>query len=288
MLVGESTQTLTIGNDPKDNVIIFYYKSDSTTYKVEAYIMGTDGTYPTSPTKEESGNKANVNATVKASTDPAHWITDGSATAFTFDSANENNVTSATVAADGTTVLKVYFSRNQYTLTWTVTKDDDASYKVTDSTKYYYGQTVTKKDITAPDYYTFDDWAKGKVNWPSTMPAENVNIAGELIRQRADLKISKSGMANGETAIFTVTGKGLGNDGITVMIPNGESVTIKGLAVGESYTVTEQNGWSWKYKELDARTVTLDDNGTNVRFSNTSKLIKWFTDEFYKDNRFGA
>lgn len=287
MLVGESTQTLTIGNDPKDNVIIFYYKSDSTTYKVEAYIMGTDGTYPTSPTKEESG-RANVNSTVKANTAPAHWITDGSATAFKFDNANVNNVTSATVAADGSTVLKVYFSRNQYTLTWTVTKDDDASYKVTDSTKYYYGQTVTKKDITAPDYYTFDDWAKGKVNWPSTMPAENVNIAGELIRQRADLKISKSGMANGETAIFTVTGKGLGNGGITVMIPNGESVTIKGLAVGESYTVTEQNGWSWKYKELDARTVTLDDNGTNVRFSNTSKLIKWFTDEFYKDNRFGA
>lgn len=287
MLVGESTQTLTIGNDPEDNVIIFYYKSDSTTYKVEAYIMGTDGTYPTAPTKEESG-RANVNSTANASTAPAHWITDGSATAFKFDNANVNNVTSATVAADGSTVLKVYFSRNQYTLTWTVTKDDDAKYKDSGSTKYYYGQSVTKKDITVPDYYTFDNWAKGKVNWPVTMPAEDVNIAGEFIRQRADLKISKSGMASGETAIFTVTGKGLGNGGITVMIPNGESVTIKGLAVGESYTVTEQNGWSWKYKELDAKTVTLDDNVTNVSFSNISKLINWFTDEFYKDNRFGA
>lgn len=286
MLVGDGTKTLTIGNDPKDNVIIFYYKSDSTSYRVEAYIMGTDGTYPASPTKTESG-RANVNSTVNASTDPAHWITDGSAKAFTFDSANANNVTSATVAANDSTVLKVYFSRNQYTLTWTVTKDDDASYKDTGSTKYYYGQTVTKKDITAPDYYTFDNWAKGKVAWPGTMPANDVNIAGELIRQRADLKISKSGMASGETAIFTVTGKGLGS-GITVMIPNGESVTIKGLAVGESYTVTEQSGWSWKYQELDARTVTLDDSGTSVSFSNITKLIKWFTDEFYKDNRFGA
>lgn len=285
MLVGESTQTLTIGNDPEDNVIIFYYKSDSTSYRVEAYIMDTDGTYPTSPTKTESG-RANVNSTVNASTDPAHWI-DKDSGAFTFDSTNANNITSATVAANDSTVLKVYFSRNQYTLTWTVTKDDDALYKDTDSTKYYYGQAVTKKDITVPDYYTFDNWAKGKVAWPGTMPAKNVNIAGELIRQRADLKISKSGMASGETAIFTVTGKGLGS-GITVMIPNGESVTIKGLAVGESYTVTEQSGWSWKYKELDARTVTLDDSGSNVSFSNVSKLIKWFTDEFYKDNRFGA
>lgn len=286
MLVGDSTKTLTIGNDPKDNVIIFYYKSDSTSYRVEAYIMGTDGTYPASPTKTESG-RANVNSTVNASTDPAHWITDGSAKAFTFDSANANNVTSATVAANDSTVLKVYFSRNQYTLTWTVTKDDDASYKDTASTKYYYGQTITKKDITAPAYYTFDNWEKGKVSWPGTMPAKDVNIAGELIRQRADLKISKSGMASGETAIFTVTGKGLGS-GITVMIPNGESVTIKGLAAGESYTVTEQSGWSWKYEKLDTRTVTLDDNGANVSFSNISKLIKWFTDEFYKDNRFGA
>ena len=286
MLVGDSTQSLTIGNDPKDNVIIFYYKSDSTSYRVEAYIMGTDGTYPTSPTKTES-SRANVNSTVNASTDPAHWITDGSAKAFTFDSTNANNVTSATVAANDSTVLKVYFSRNQYTLTWTVTKDDDAAYKDTASTKYYYGQTVTEKDITAPEYYTFDNWAKGKVAWPGTMPAKDVNIAGELIRQRADLKISKSGMASGETAIFTVTGKGLGS-GITVMIPNGESVTIKGLAVGESYTVTEQSGWSWKYQELAAKTVTLDDSGSNVSFSNIAKLIKWFTDEFYKDNRFGA
>lgn len=284
-VVGESEKSLTIGNDPNDNVIIFYYKSDSASYKVEAYIMDTDGTYPVSPSKTESA-KANVSSTVSASTDPAHWI-DKDSGAFKFDSANENNVTSATVAADDSTVLKVYFSRNQYTLTWTVTKDDDATYKKTDSTKYFYGQTVTKKDITAPDHYTFDNWAKGNVSWPGTMPAKDVNIAGELIRQRADLTITKSGMSSGESAIFTVTGKGLGS-GITVMIPNGESVTIKGLAAGESYTVTEQSGWSWKYKELDAKTVTLGDSGSSVSFSNISKLIKWFTDEFYKDNRFGA
>lgn len=264
------------------------YSPDISRYTVEAYIMGTDGKYPATASKTESASAA-TNSTAYASTDVAHWITDGSAKAFTFDSANTNNVLSGTVKSDGSTLLKVYISRNQYTLTWTVTKDDDSSFKLTESKKYYYGQTVNEASVDTPKFYDFDNWAKGGVSWPGNMPANDVSIAGEFIRQRTDLVISKSGMSSGETAIFTVTGKGLGSKGLTVMVPNGESVTIKDLAVGETYTVTEQNGWSWKYESKTPVERTLTNGHVEtVQFKNVPKIIKWLADEFYKDNRFGA
>ena len=94
-------------------------------------------------------------------------------------------------------------------------------------------------------------------------------------------------MKDGETAIFTVTGKELGS-GLKVIVPNGESVTIKDLPVGETYTVSEQSGWSWKYEAQDSVTRTLTKGRTaTASFTNVPKIIKWLTDEFYIDNRFG-
>ena len=277
---------ITVASD-NSAVVNVVYKPDIASYTVECYIMNTDGSYSSSPNRSESGT-GQVGSTATADTGVEHWITDGDADAFAFDKANPNNVTSATIKGDGSTVLKVYLSRNQYTLTWVVTKDDDGSYRIGDSVKYYYNQKITQATVDIPDHYDFDNWAKGGVQWPERMPKHDVSIAGELIRQRTDLVISKSGMKSGETAIFTVTGKGLGSSGLTVMVQNGESVTVKGLAVGESYTITE-GGWSWKYEATAPVSRTLT-NGSieKVSFNNIPKSISWLTDEFYKDNKFGA
>ena len=284
---GNTEKSLVIKNDYKDNVIIFYYKPDVAGYTIEAYIMGTDGKYPEKPSKTEQPPKVAIGTKVRVTTDTAYWIGDAKKDGFTFDKDNPNNIIEDTVKGDGSTVLRVYFSRNQYTLNWVVTKDDDASYNDSDSTEYYFEQPVDKPNIDVPDFYDFDNWAKGGVEWPQTMPHSNVDIAGELIRQRTDLVISKSGMKDGETAIFTVTGKELGS-GLKVIVPNGESVTIKDLPVGETYTVSEQNGWSWKYEAQDSVTRTLTNGSTaTASFTNVPKIIKWFTDEFYIDNRFG-
>ncbi len=287
-LVGENTEkSLVIKNDYKDNVITFYYKLDVAGYTIEAYIMGIDGKYPEIPSKTEQPPKAAIGTEVSVTTDTAYWIGDAKKDGFTFDKDNPNNIFEDTVKGDGSTVLKVYFSRNQYTLNWVVTKDDDTSYNDSDSKDYYFEQPVDKPDIDVPDFYDFDNWAKGGIEWPKTMPHSNVNIAGELIRQRTDLVISKSGMKDGETAIFTVTGKELGS-GLKVIVPNGESVTIKDLPVGETYTVSEQSGWSWKYEAQDSVTRTLTKGSTaTASFTNVPKIIKWLTDEFYIDNRFG-
>ncbi len=276
--------TVKVDNSAVVNVV---YAPDIAAYTVECYIMNTDGSYSSTPNRAENGS-GQVGSTASANTSPAHWITDGDDDAFAFDKDNANNIISAPISGDGSTVLKVYLSRNQYTLTWVVTKDDDSSYRVGDSVKYYYNQKVTEATVDVPEFYDFDNWAKGGVQWPEKMPKSDVSIAGELIRQRTDLVISKSGMKSGETAIFTVTGKGLGSSGLTVMVQNDESVTIKGLAVGEQYTITE-GGWSWKYEAKNPVSRTLV-NGSieKVSFNNIPKNISWLTDEFYKDNKFGA
>jgi hypothetical protein len=66
--------------------------------------------------------------------------------------------------------------------------------------------------------------------------------------------------STGHDAIFTISGKGYGTDGgspIVVAIPNGQSVTIANVYVGETYTVSEDGNWSWRYTPYSGSTNAL-------------------------------
>lgn len=88
---------------------------------------------------------------------------------------------------------------------------------------------------------------------------------------------------------------------VVVNVPAGEttgSVTIKGLTVGETYIITENTGWSWRYNlqgaaaptgatgtvvyETGSSSATYTPNGTNnqIIFTNNWVQAKWlsFTD----------
>lgn len=88
---------------------------------------------------------------------------------------------------------------------------------------------------------------------------------------------------------------------VVVNVPAGEttgSVTIKGLTVGETYTITENTGWSWRYNlqgaaaptgatgtvvyETGSSSATYTPSGTNneIVFTNNWVQAKWlsFTD----------
>jgi len=128
----------------------------STSYKVEHYLMGTDGQYPATPDHSNVYDGVKTGDTVTATT-PAH-------TGFTFDSTNTNNVLTDTVAADGSTVLKVYYKRNQHTVTYkydgTVPAGADPDEPTVEAITVlaYYGQTVTLQSVTAPAGYSFSKW----------------------------------------------------------------------------------------------------------------------------------
>ena len=74
---------------------------------------------------------------------------------FTFDSSNPKNITTANIKYDGSTVLKLYYNRNSYDVTFIVDgKQVTKSYK--------YGDTLSieepKKAETEGYTYTFDGW----------------------------------------------------------------------------------------------------------------------------------
>ncbi|MGN0757847.1 MAG: DUF5979 domain-containing protein, partial [Candidatus Ventricola sp.] len=105
-------------------------------------------------------------------------------------------------------------------------------------------------------------------------------------RNRTTLTVTKTGLTDeNESAIFTLTKK----DDTTVIarfsLKNGQSVTIDGLTVGETYTVTEESGWTWHYEGLGSETVTIQ-APREITFKNKPKPDKWLYAESSKHNVF--
>ena len=64
--------------------------------------------------------------------------------------------------------------------------------------------------------------------------------------------------------LHTVTGKGYaGADALRVGIPAGESVTVANVYVGETYTVSEEGAWSWRFTAQECGSGGLS-AGVNV------------------------
>ena len=103
-----------------------------------------------------------------------------------------------------------------------------------------------------------------------------------------DLTIKKTydnQMDPNQSAVFVVTGGDLGAEGLTVVLNKGNeySVTITGLKVGTTYTVTEKT-WTWRYGS-NQTTIKLEATGKNeVTFTNELKNNKWLTGGAYCDN----
>ena len=81
---------------------------------------------------------------------------------------------------------------------------------------------------------------------------------------------------NGTKFIFDVK---LGDTLVTtVTIEADKSVTINGLKVGETYTVTERGDWAWRYTvtcdKVDGK-ITLAASDNTITFTNTKTKDKW-------------
>ena len=105
---------------------------------------------------------------------------------------------------------------------------------------------------------------------------------------------SKDDSCYKQDTIFIVKGKGLPEDGLRVVIPRNESsVTITGLTVGQTYTVTEDSGWSWRYTatsdpENGQITLVANKAQNKIVFTNTLSKIYWLDDSDHKKNKFGV
>ncbi len=91
-----------------------------------------------------------------------------------------------------------------------------------------------------------------------------------------------------ESAIFTVKDSS-GKLVARFALQNNDSAVIDRLTVGETYTVTEENSWTWRYASVPAQTKMLvaDPNQNKVEFTNTQNQYKWLGGDNYKTNVFG-
>ena len=137
------TKTIKINKDQKTD----------TAYKVEHYKEKLDGSYELAETENLTGTTGEK-VTAKAKT-PEEYK------GFTEDTSNKDRIAEGTIAGDGSLTLKLYYTRNTYTI-----KFEDYNGSILGEEKEYrYGQTIeVPEDPTRPEdetyTYTFAGWDK--------------------------------------------------------------------------------------------------------------------------------
>ena len=176
----------TDGKMPANNLTVTgsWIADSDTTYTVETYLMGTDGTYG-EPSKEVKAGTTDTPATV------AHETKEG------FSADLDKSVLSGNIAADNSLVLKLYYSRNQYAL---YTKNDVGAeaVKVGD---VYYGAEISEPAEPGKTGYTFAGWEGYTAGM--TMPAEDVTLTAKWdanTNTAYKVVINYKDAANGDTA----------------------------------------------------------------------------------------
>lgn len=101
-----------------------------------------------------------------------------------------------------------------------------------------------------------------------------------------DLKITKHATPYDANDMFIFTVKHGDEVVAKVTLKAGESVTIKDLTVGETYTVTEDTSWSWRYSPDSAtHSITLQPSNNEVTVTNTLDNNNWLGASSYAINR---
>lgn len=133
------------------------FSAGTVAYTVETYVMDVNGNYGDAATENKS---ATTGETVSVTPEAREGF-----------SVAAESVLSGTIAADGSLVLKVFYSRNQYTLT-----AEGVAYT------FYYGAAVSVADPVKA-HYTFAGW---EPELPETMPAHDVTVVAKWTEDDAD------------------------------------------------------------------------------------------------------
>lgn len=157
--------TVTVAND--HTLTAAWNARGDTQYTVEYWTEGLDGAYAVERKDNCSGQTGSV---VTAA--PEQIL------GFTHDQTDSRNVLSGTVTGDGSLVLKLYYTRNQYTVTYY-----DGDTQIGKPEAHLYGETLTALEYSK-NGYRFDGWytdmALTRRYVFSTMPAENLALYAKL------------------------------------------------------------------------------------------------------------
>ena len=154
---------------PAENVTITgsFTANGETPYKVEHYQQNLEDDGYTLADTENLTGETDTTATANPKT----------YTGFAFDGTVEDTVASGNIAGDGSLVLKLYYTRDSYKVTYQYTgKVPTGASELPAETTEKYGAPVTVEEAATAPGYTFSGWSRNDF----TMPAENVTITGSF------------------------------------------------------------------------------------------------------------
>ena len=204
----------------------------------------------------------------RGTTDEQVTIEPNNYTGFTFNAAKSN--TTGRIAGDGSLVLRLYYDRNSYTLTF----DTDGGSEVAPITQDY-GTAITAPAAPTKPGYIFTGWNK---DIPATMPAENMTITAKwspvYLPTVPSYGVSAPKAANGTVSVSPANAV----KGATVTVTD---TPEKGYTL-ETLTVTDKGGNALPLTDKGGGKYTFTMPGSAVTvtaaFMDDNAMLNFFVD----------
>ena len=177
---GTSYELPAVTADPVDQKVIKLYAKYSVNYKVEHYTENLDGSFSLAADETVEDVPAGTDVSAEAK----------SFEGFTFDKDIAGTLTEA--KADTGLVLKLYYSRNSYNVSYEYEGDvipADAAGQLPKATTYKYGQNVPQAGAPETAGYVFSGW-NGEIE---KMPAGDVVVTGSWVYAEDALAYNANG-----------------------------------------------------------------------------------------------
>lgn len=166
-------------SDNRDATLVAKFSKELYKYTVKYYEMDVDGKYSDTPTSSAE-YKALINSVISSTDDGIQKETAG----FTFDAEKSDESVKIT---DNNQVLKIYYSRNKYKITYKYTDVDDTEKEFLVNgepftEEYYWGKTLADLEddkFPVKAGYDFVGWTyAGSGVRPESMPVTDITASG--------------------------------------------------------------------------------------------------------------
>lgn len=163
---------------PGNHLYAIWVKGTGTPYEVHHYLERLEGAYPYVPNEKD-----NLRGETGA------WT---AAAAKSYDGFTPMGFAQEMIKADGSTVVKIFYTRNSYLLTY----KDSLSAGVYASQTYKYGAAVTAIADPTKTGYTFTGWSP---TVPATMPPGALTVYAQWRKTTPDTVVFDPNNINGKT-----------------------------------------------------------------------------------------
>lgn len=164
--------------DPGNHLYAIWVKGTGTPYEVHHYLERLEGAYLAVPDEKD-----NLRGETGA------WT---AAAAKSYDGFKPSEFAQEMIKADDSTVVKIFYTRNSYLLTY----KDSLSAGVYASQTYKYGAAVTAIAAPTKTGYTFTGWSPAV---PATMPAGALTVYAQWRKTTPDTVVFDPNNINGKT-----------------------------------------------------------------------------------------